>query len=130
MRGHVWLADQQMERRRPFFPRSRGKPRVDDRRVLSGMICIKKKGLQWKDAPAVFGPPTTLCNRFVRWPRTGVFARTFVEPARPGPEGTLIMTGSTHLEAQRTAASLSRGDRDTGHRSDQGRSELEAAHGL
>jgi transposase len=29
-----WLTDAQMERLRPFFPKSRGKPRVDDRRVL------------------------------------------------------------------------------------------------
>jgi len=33
-----WLTEAQMERRLPFFPKSRGKPRVDDRRVLSGII--------------------------------------------------------------------------------------------
>lgn len=34
-----WLTEAQVERRRPFFPKSRGKPRLDDRRVLSGIIC-------------------------------------------------------------------------------------------
>ena len=69
MSGHFWLTDAQMERLRPFFPKSRGKPRVDDRRVLSGIIYIKKNGLQWKDAPSLYGPPKTLYNRFVRWSR-------------------------------------------------------------
>jgi transposase len=98
-----------MERLRPFFPKSRGKPRIDDRRVLSGIIYIKKNGLQWKDAPAVDGPPKTLCNRFVRWSRMGVFARIFAEFAQPGLDGDVIMIDSTHLKAHRTAASLSKG---------------------
>ena len=71
----------QMERLRPFFPKSRGMPRVDDRRVLSGIIYVQKNGLQWKDAPAVYRPPKTLYNRFVRWSRMGVFARIFTELA-------------------------------------------------
>lgn len=114
MNGHFWLTDEQMERLRPFFPRSRGKPRVDDRRVLSGIVYIKKNGLQWKDAPAVYGPPKTLYNRFVRWSRMGVFAWIFVELAQPGPDGETIMIDSTHLKAHRTAASLSKGGLDQG----------------
>jgi transposase len=39
-----WLTDEQMERLRPFFPKSRGKARVDDRRVLSGIIFIIATG--------------------------------------------------------------------------------------
>jgi transposase len=35
-----WLTETQVERLRPFFPQSRGKPRGDDRRVLSGIIYI------------------------------------------------------------------------------------------
>ncbi|WP_376780423.1 IS5 family transposase [Paracoccus jeotgali] len=109
MSGYFWLTDVQMERLRPFFPKSRGKPRVDDRRVLSGIIYVKKSGLQWKDAPSVYGPPKTLYNRFVRWSRMGVFARIFMELAQPGADGDVIMIDSTHLKAHRTAASLSKG---------------------
>jgi transposase len=90
MSGHFWLTDEQMERLRPFFPKSRGKPRVDDRRVLSGIIYIKKNGLQWKDAPAVYGPPKTLYNRFVRWSRMGVFA--MVEVSATGMDGARYAT--------------------------------------
>ena len=40
-----WLTDAQMDRLRPFFPKARGKSRVDDRRVLSGIIFIQRNGL-------------------------------------------------------------------------------------
>jgi len=46
-----WLTDEQMERLRPFFPKSHGKPRVDDRRVLSGIIFVNRTGMRWRDAP-------------------------------------------------------------------------------
>lgn len=44
-----WLTDDQLERMKPFFPLSHGKPRVDDRRVLSGIIFINRNGLRWRD---------------------------------------------------------------------------------
>lgn len=48
------LSDAQMARLEPFFPKTHGKPRVDDRRVLSGIIFINRNGLRWRDAPAVY----------------------------------------------------------------------------
>jgi transposase len=51
-----WLTDEQMERLRPFFPKSHGKPRVDDRRVLSGIVFVNRNGLRWRDAPSEYGP--------------------------------------------------------------------------
>ena len=35
-----WLSEEQVKRLAPYFPRSRGKARVDDRRVLSGIIHV------------------------------------------------------------------------------------------
>ncbi len=49
-----------MARLRPFFPKSHGVPRVDDRRVLSGIIFINRNGLRWCDAPKEYGPHKTL----------------------------------------------------------------------
>ena len=46
-----WLTDEQMERLRPFFPKSHGKARVDDRRVLSGIIFVNRNGMRWRDTP-------------------------------------------------------------------------------
>lgn len=56
-----------MARLEPFFPKSHGKPRVDDRRVLSGVIFINRNGLRWCDAPRDHGPPKTPYNRWKRW---------------------------------------------------------------
>lgn len=101
-----WLAEAQMERLRPFFPKPRGRGRVDDRRVLSGIIYIQRNGLMWKDAPAAYGPPKTLYNRWKRWSRMGVFARILLELAAEGQETETLMIDATHLKAHRTAASL------------------------
>ena len=109
MGDRFWLTGEQVERLRPHFPKVRGKARSDDRMVLSGIIHVKRNGLRWRDAPAVHGPRKTLCNRFARWSRLGVFARMFRDLARPGAEGDTIMIDSTHLKAHRTAASLRKG---------------------
>jgi transposase len=53
------LSEDQMARISPFFPLSHGVPRVDDRRVLSGIFYVIRNGLQWKDAPAGYGPHKT-----------------------------------------------------------------------
>ena len=52
------LSKAQMVRISPHFPLAHGVPRVDDRRVVSGIIYVIRNGLQWKDAPKRYGPPT------------------------------------------------------------------------
>ena len=59
---------------RPMLPnKPRGVSRVDDRRVLNGIIWILRSGAPWRDLPESFGPYTTCYNRFVRWRRAGVW---------------------------------------------------------
>ncbi len=43
-----WLTDEQMARLERYFPKSHGKPRVDGRRVLSGIIFVNRNGLRWR----------------------------------------------------------------------------------
>ena len=74
------LSAAQMCRIEPFFPKSHGVARVDDRRVVSGIIYVLKHGLQWKDAPKAYGPHKTLYNRFRRWTELGVFELWCVSP--------------------------------------------------
>ncbi len=101
-----WLTEAQMARLRPFFPKSRGRPRVDDRRVLSGIIFINRNGLRWRDAPKEYGPHKTLYNRWRRWSEMGVFARILVELADQGTDTGTVMIDATYLKAHRTASSL------------------------
>ncbi len=105
MSDHYWLTEAQIERLKPYFPRAHGVPRVDDRRVLSGIIHVIKRGLQWRDAPAEYGPHKTLYNRFKRWSEMGVFDNIFKELSSTAPPDQLQID-ATHLKAHRTACSL------------------------
>ncbi|MDC7260140.1 transposase [Shinella sp. YE25] len=100
------LSERQMARIEAYFPLSHGVPRVDDRRVVSGIVYVIRNGLQWKDAPKDYGPHKTLYNRFIRWSRLGAFDRIFEGLSGEGPKPERIMIDATHLKAHRTAASL------------------------
>jgi transposase len=104
--GLFLLSERQMARIAPHFPLAHGVPRVHDRRVVSGIVYVIRNGLQWKDAPAAYGPHKTLYNRFIRWSRMGVFDRIFAALAGAGERPERIMIDATHLKAHRTAASL------------------------
>lgn len=68
-----WFSDKQWKRIEPFLPtNTRGMKRVDDRRVLSGIVHVLKSGGRWGDAPSEYGPKKTLYNRFVRWAERGI----------------------------------------------------------
>ena len=60
MRELYWLTDEHMALLQPLFPKNHGKPRVDDRRVLSGIIFFNRNGLRRRDAPREYGPANTL----------------------------------------------------------------------
>ena len=101
-----WLSDAQMKRLRPYFPKSHGKPRVDDKRVLSGIIFINRNGLRWRDAPREYGPHKTLYNRWIRWSGMGVLARIMMGLAAGQFDCRTIMIDATYLKAHRTASRL------------------------
>jgi transposase len=98
-----WLTDEQMARLEPYFPKSHGRPRVDDRRVLSGIIFVNRNGLRWRDAPKDYGPHKTLYNRWKRWGEMGVLMEGL---SRAGAERKTVMIDATYLKAHRTASSL------------------------
>ena len=74
--------------------------------MLSGIVFVNRNGLRWRDAPSAYGPHKTLCTRFVRRSRMGVFDRIFAALAAEGGPPDRLMIDSTHLKAHRTAASL------------------------
>jgi transposase len=60
-RDQFWLTDAQFSKIEPHLPTdTRGKPRVDDRRVISGIVQVLKSGGRWIDAPPEYGPRKTL----------------------------------------------------------------------
>ena len=54
------LSGEQVDGIRPLFPKERGGKRVDDRKVLRGIIPVIRKGRRWVDAPVADGPHATL----------------------------------------------------------------------
>ena len=106
MSNLYWLSDEEMGRLMPYFPKSRGRPCVDDRRVLSSIIFINSNGLRWCDVPTEYGRPKTLYNRWKRWSDMGVLARIMAGLAAETPDNKTMSIDATYLKAHRIASSL------------------------
>ena len=99
-----WLSDEAWEKIRPHLPTGRpGKPRVDDRTVISGILHVLKVGCRWRDVPAEYGPPTTIYNRYHRWSQRGIWQRIFEKMAAAGPVPDELSIDSSHVKAHRSA---------------------------
>jgi transposase len=97
-----WLSDEQWSRIKPHLPTDvRGVERVDDRRVISGIVHVLKSGCRWCDCPPEYGPAAAIYNRFVRWARRGIWENLFRELA--GRRRSTHMIDSTHVKAYRSA---------------------------
>jgi putative transposase len=98
------LSQAQMRRIKPYFPLSRGIPRVDDRKIISGIIFVLRNGLRWRDAPKEYGPHKTIYNRFIRWSRLGSLAPVAIQPASglqhqlAQPDRTWVHLGAGRIE--------------------------------
>ena len=111
-RNLFWLNDEQWHQIKPHLPKDvRGKARVDDRRVISGIVHVIKSGCRWCDCPPEYGPPTTVYNRFVRWARRGVWEELFNALAERGISDQTQMIDATHVKAHRLASGAKRGNR-------------------
>src|ERR1700685_113759 len=101
-RNLFWLNDDQWSRIEPHLPTDvRGKPRVDDRRVISGILHVLKIGCRWGDLPPEYGPSTTIYNRFVRWAERGVWEELFSALSGRGRSTHTQMIDSTYVKAHR-----------------------------
>lgn len=55
--------------------RRTGRPRVDDRLMLNGALWVLRSGATWRDMPELFGPWSTVYQRFRDWRNQGTFNR-------------------------------------------------------
>ena len=72
------LSDEQWARLRPLLPpppQGRGRPRVDDRLIVDGILWRLTTGAPWRDLPERFGSWRTVYSRFRRWQQAGVWER-------------------------------------------------------
>jgi len=99
--SEFWLSEAQFERLSTLLPTdTRGVARVDDRRVIAGIVHVLMSGARWVDAPPVYGPRKTL---WVRWAKKGVWQRAFETLAAAGGPSAELMLDSAHAKAHRCA---------------------------
>lgn len=111
MSDYFWLSDRQWQRLEPLLPEDTRGRRVDDRRVISGIIHVLKSGCRWSDAPEEYGPKKTLYNRFVRWAVRGIWENIFETLAASGGPPAEAMLDSTHIKVHRMAGGAKGGRR-------------------
>ena len=104
MTERFWLSDAQWAAIEPLLPHLGGKPRVDDRRVISGILHRFREGLRWRAIPAEYGPRTTLFNRFDRWSERGLWQKLLARLASCSEPPDVAMVDSTSIRAHRSAA--------------------------
>lgn len=99
-----WLSDEAWAAIEPHLPKNQpGARRVEDRRVISGIVHVLKVGCRWCDCSADYGPPTTIYNRFNRWSRRGFWLKLLDALANAGVVAKSTAIDSTYIKAQRAA---------------------------
>jgi transposase len=99
-----WLNDKQWAAIEQLLPHLGGKPRVDDRRVISGILHRFREGLRWRALPAAYGPRTTVFNRFNRWSQRGLWQDLLAALLACEEPPMISMADSTSIKAHRSAA--------------------------
>ena len=100
----------------PLLPpvRKTGRPRRwPMRELMNAIFYVLRSGCRWSDCPAVYGPRTTIFNRFNRWSIQGVWRRIFEQLAASGGIPEELAIDSTHIKVHRSA----RGSKKRGTRS-------------
>ena len=114
-RDDVWLTGEQFAKIKPHLPTdTRGALRVDDRRVISGIVHVLKSGARWVDAPSIYGSHKTLYNRYVRWAAKGVWVDLFHALATSGGPPVQVLIDSSAVKAHRSASGV-KGGAPAGH---------------
>ena len=110
-----WLSDEPGQRSKRIYRRTNKAPGVstiDD--LISGILHVLKSGCRWRDCPSVYGPRTTIYNRFNRWSRApfgSAFCKPLSRPARSRPRHRSTQPISRGAKTQ--AIGLSRGGQTT-----------------
>ncbi|MFL0588314.1 IS5 family transposase [Sphingomonas olei] len=99
-----WLSDEAWAAIKPHLPKNQpGARRVDDRRVISGILHVLKVGCRWCDCPTDYGPSTTVYNRFNRWSHRDFWLKLLDALVDAGAVTRSTAIDSTYVKAQRAA---------------------------
>ena len=113
------LTDRQWERLEPLLPPERprtGRPNVEHRRIINGIVWRERTGAPWRDLPERYGPWSTVYSRFWRWREAGVWDRVFAaiqreEDAAGAVDWGVHFVDGTTIRAHQHAAGAKGGHR-------------------
>ena len=88
----------------------RGVKRVDDRRVINGILYALRTGIPWRDMPEQYGPWSTIYNRFNRWSKAGIWDKIF-NAIVDSHNVDIVMVDATSIRAHPCAAKLKKTDK-------------------
>lgn len=86
-----------------------GPRRVDDRRLISGIIHRLREGCRWRALPPDYGPYTTVFNRWNRWSQRGLWQGIFAALVACSDPPEVTMIDSSAVKAHRSAAGAKKG---------------------
>ena len=117
MSRYFWLSDEQWAVIEPLLPKVHtGPERVDDRRIISGILHRLREGCRWRAVPEVYGPCTTVFNRYNRWSKRGLWQGIFAGLVGCNDPPAVTMIDSTAVEAHRSSAGARRSPEKGGSR--------------
>ena len=107
--GRYDLTEKEWQAIKPHLPnKSRGVPRVDDRRVSNGIFWVLRSGAFCSDLPERYGPPTTIYNRFNRWRKAGIWDR-LMDAITAAHGGKVQMIDTSMVRVHQHGATAKRG---------------------
>ena len=112
MANEFWMSEQQWSALEPLIPMTRrGVKPKRNREVISGIVHVLKVGCRWRDCPEVYGPHTTIYNRFHRWSQAGIWQAMLAQLVDAGLSGSQSID-STRSKAHRCSAGGKGGPRN------------------
>ena len=76
------LSDEQWERLERLLPAQKprtGRPNLDHRQVINGILWVLRTGAPWRDLPERYGSWSTVASRFYRWREAGIWDRSWTQ---------------------------------------------------
>lgn len=117
------LTNEQWARLAPLLPPQKpttGRPNVDHRRIINGILWVLRTGAPWEDLPTWYGTRGTVSSRYYRWRQAGIWDRIFAAlQAQAAADGLLDWTihfvDSTIVRAHQHAAGAKKGTQQPKH---------------
>jgi len=106
--GRLW---NKIESHLPGYSGTTGRPAVNNRRFINGVMWILRTGAPWRDLPGSYGDWKNTHRRFSRWRDRGIWEK-LLELVMDDPDCEWLMIDATHIKVHPHAAGAIGGNQD------------------